>query len=246
MFRESARAVQITYIIIAAASLLSAAYSVWRGDVLDVLVCLSIPAVPMVLKLAGRRFGVRLPNCMWIFIMLFNAIGSLGGSIYDFYHYFTYWDDLMHIICGMLAAFVGFAAPDALDRQHSGEHSMAIKVFSALTFIFIWAAIWEFYEYAFDTFLGTDMQTDSIVHIINSAIIGPDPIIVDSITDITDVTVNGQSLGLGGYLDIGLHDSMTDMLGNAIGGVLYCNLALIPGKFRRFFERNLAVLPKRQ
>ena len=38
---------------------------------------------------------------------------------------------------------------------------------------------------------------------------------------ITDVIVNGKSLGLGGYLDIGLYDTMEDLFVNFIGAVVF-------------------------
>lgn len=41
------------------------------------------------------------------------------------------------------------------------------------------------------------------------------------INDITQVTVNGQDLGLGGYLDIGLIDTMEDLVVNFIGAVVF-------------------------
>ena len=43
---------------------------------------------------------------------------------------------------------------------------------------------------------------------------------------ITDVTVNGRSLGQGGYIDIGLIDTMSDMLYEAIGAALFAVYAL--------------------
>ena len=42
-----------------------------------------------------------------------------------------------------------------------------------------------------------------------------------TLSGITDVTVNGQDLGLGGYLDIGLFDTMKDLLVNFIGAVVF-------------------------
>ena len=41
------------------------------------------------------------------------------------------------------------------------------------------------------------------------------------INDIKEVTVNGQELGLGGYLDIGLLDTMKDLFVNFIGAVVF-------------------------
>ena len=44
------------------------------------------------------------------------------------------------------------------------------------------------------------------------------PIIIDGINA---VTVNGQELKLGGYLDIGLYDTMADLFVNFIGAVVF-------------------------
>lgn len=41
------------------------------------------------------------------------------------------------------------------------------------------------------------------------------------ITDIQDILINGNSLGLGGYLDIGLIDTMKDLIVNFIGAVIF-------------------------
>lgn len=41
------------------------------------------------------------------------------------------------------------------------------------------------------------------------------------IGDINSVIVNGKELGLGGYLDIGLLDTMKDLFVNFIGAVVF-------------------------
>lgn len=42
-----------------------------------------------------------------------------------------------------------------------------------------------------------------------------------TVENISSVVVNGQELGLGGYLDIGLHDTMGDLFVNFIGAVVF-------------------------
>ena len=63
-----------------------------------------------------------------------------------------------------------------------------------------------------------DMQKDTIVHTISSVMLDPTnkniPITIDGITS---VAVNGKDLGFDGYLDIGLYDTMEDLLVNFIG-----------------------------
>ena len=69
-----------------------------------------------------------------------------------------------------------------------------------------------------DFFLGTDMQKDTVIHAIHS--VSLDPTLsnkVVTIPDIQDVVINGESLGLGGYLDIGIIDTMKDLFVNFIG-----------------------------
>ena len=41
------------------------------------------------------------------------------------------------------------------------------------------------------------------------------------INNIADVAVNGESLGLNGYLDVGLFDTMEDLFVNSIGALVF-------------------------
>lgn len=93
---------------------------------------------------------------------------------------------------------------------------------SALSFTLAIAAVWEFYEYAMDTFFGMDMQQDTIVSGINSYLLGSEKGVAGSISDIQSVIVNGEELSINGYLDIGLIDTMQDMLVCTLGGICYC------------------------
>ena len=82
--------------------------------------------------------------------------------------------------------------------------------------------LWEFFEFGMDLFFGTDMQKDTVIHAIHTVTL--DPTLsnkVVTIPNITDVAVNGESLGLGGYLDIGIIDTMKDLFVNFIGAVVF-------------------------
>ena len=82
--------------------------------------------------------------------------------------------------------------------------------------------IWEFFEFGMDTLIGYDMQKDTVVHTIRSVTLDPAGRNVPYvIKDITETAVNGQELGLGGYLDIGLIDTMQDLIVNFIGAVVF-------------------------
>lgn len=82
--------------------------------------------------------------------------------------------------------------------------------------------LWEFVEFGSDMLLHSDMQKDTVIHEIYSVSLDPtNSNIPIALKDITDVTVNGQSLELGGYLDIGLRDTMKDLGVNFIGAVVF-------------------------
>ena len=86
------------------------------------------------------------------------------------------------------------------------------------------------------------MQKDVILHTINSVTLDPNQQNIPyHIEDITSVSVNGKDLGLGGYLDIGLYDTMKDLLVNFVGAVIFCIIGFFyikgrgKGKFAKKF-----------
>jgi len=87
--------------------------------------------------------------------------------------------------------------------------------------------LWEFFEYFGDVFLGFDMQKDTILHAVRTVELDPTRSNkVVAIKDIADVIIvhgdgTQRSLGLGGYLDVGLNDTMKDLIVNFIGAVVF-------------------------
>ena len=91
------------------------------------------------------------------------------------------------------------------------------------------------------------MQKDTVIQSFSTVVLDPShgntPIRLE---DIRDVAVNGTSLGLGGYLDIGLIDTMQDLLVNFIGAVLFSFFGYfcMKGKDKRKLLRTL--VPRRK
>ena len=63
------------------------------------------------------------------------------------------------------------------------------------------------------------MQADTIINVINTKINRTDGL-RDVYNNITETIVNGQNLGIEGYLDIGLIDTMNDMLIETLGALV--------------------------
>ncbi len=182
-----------------------------------------------------RTFRVDLPTPLEIITLVFVFAAEILGEIAEYYVRFPIWDTLLHITTGFLAAAVGLSLIDLLNRSDRFRISLSPVFVALVSFCFSMTVgvMWEFFEFAMDVFVGTDMQKDTVLSSISSVMLHPEgkniPIII---SDITDVAVNGESLGLCGYLDIGLYDTLKDLLVNFIGAVVFSVFGYFYTKYR--------------
>lgn len=131
---------------------------------------------------------------------------------------------MLHTINGFLAAAIGFSLVDLLNRSKKAVFSLSPLFMAIVAFCFSMTigVIWEFFEFGMDQIAGFDMQKDTVIHTIRSVNLDPAgrnvPYVIDGITS---TAVNGAELGLGGYLDIGLIDTMQDLIVNFIGASIF-------------------------
>ena len=131
---------------------------------------------------------------------------------------------MLHTLNGFLAAAVGFAMVVLLndDERLTFDLSPVFLALVAFCFSMTIGVLWEFFEFGMDMFFHTDMQRDTVINAIYSASLDATRSNkVVAVPGIREVLVNGESLGLGGYLDIGLIDTMKDLFVNFIGAVVF-------------------------
>lgn len=181
------------------------------------------------------QFKIEFPSTLEIIMLLFIFAAEILGEIREFYVIYPFWDTMLHTLNGFLAAAIGFSLVDLLNQSERMKFKLSPVFLAIVAFCFSMTigVIWEFFEFGVDKFLGFDMQKDTIVHTIGSVMLDPaGGNKVYRISDIQDVIVNGQNLGLGGYLDIGLIDTMKDLLVNFIGAVVFSIVGFIYVKNR--------------
>ena len=142
---------------------------------------------------------------------------------------------MLHTLNGFLAAAIGFSLVDLLNRSDRTVFSLSPLFTAIVAFCFSMTigVVWEFFEFGMDMIMELDMQKDTVIHTIRSVMLDPGGHNVPyAIQNITDVAVNGQSLGLGGYLDIGLLDTMQDLIVNFIGAAVFSVLGFFYVKSR--------------
>ena len=181
------------------------------------------------------KLRIELPPPLEITIFCFIFAAEILGEVNAFYVVIPGWDTMLHTINGFLAAAVGFSMVMLLndDDRITFHLSPAFLALVAFCFSMTIGVLWEFFEFGMDFFLGTDMQKDTVIHAIHS--VSLDPTLsnkVVTIPDIQDVVINGESLGLGGYLDIGIIDTMKDLFVNFIGAVIFSTIGFFYVKNR--------------
>lgn len=169
--------------------------------------------LPLLLE---KVFHCRICLPVYIFALAY-AIGPMLGHCWKLYYTVPVWDKLLHISGGVMFAILGAFFFDLMTKD--SKLPVARTLF-ALCFSIAIAALWEFCEFGADTFLGMDMQDDTIVYGLTSYLLGDTVGATGSIENIQSVTVNG--IALPGYIDIGLIDSMLDMLLETVGAVVTC------------------------
>ena len=196
----------------------------FNGNFENVFLCILTLILLLLPTVLERRLQIDLPNTLEIIIMLFIFAAEILGEIQAYYTAFPYWDTMLHTLNGFLAAAVGFSMVILLNDNEKLTFELSPFFLALLAFCFSMTigVLWEFFEFFMDTFLHTDMQKDTIIHTIHSVTLDPTRSNqVVTIHNIQDVAVNGSSLGLPGYLDIGLIDTMKDLMVNFLGALVF-------------------------
>lgn len=176
--------------------------------------------IPEILE---RLLRCKINTAVYVIGVLY-AVGPMMGHCWKFYYTIPCWDRLLHLCGGVMFVILGVYL---FERLSHGKANHISSVVFALCFSMAISVAWEFVEYGADTFLGMDMQDDTVVSSITSYMLGAEKGTTGSINEIRSVVVNGSPLPVNGYIDIGLHDTMLDMLWESVGAFVTCAILLI-------------------
>ena len=218
------RATLLIYAIVRLLVIAIMIHAIIEGNYENVFTCVLTLFLLMLPVLVERKFGINIPSALEITLVLFIFAAEILGELSSYYVNVPNWDTMLHTISGFIYAAVGFSMVDILNKNKRVSFNLSplSLAFVAFCFSMTIGALWELFEFSMDTFFAKDMQKDTIVHSITSVMLDPThsniPI---TIGGINEVYLNGEPLGLGGYLDIGLIDTMKDLFVNFIGAVVF-------------------------
>lgn len=239
-------AVFTMYLVLRLIVLATLVSSVIRSEYESAFICLLVLVLFMLPFFIQQNFGIELPSTLEIIILLFIFAAEILGELECYFITFPYWDSMLHTTTGFLCAATGFALIDILNRNSriKFELSPIYVALAAFCFSMTVGVLWEFFEFGMDRIFHMDMQKDTVVNSITSVMLDPTnkniPVTIDGITS---VTVNGQELGFGGYLDIGLYDTMADLFVNFIGAVVFSTIGYFYIKHRGKGKLAKAFIP---
>ena len=157
----------------------------------NVFLCILTLLLLIVPSFVQVTFKIELPTTLEIIVLFFIFAAEILGEINEFYLLFPFWDTVLHTLNGFLAAAIGFSLVDLLNRSERTVFNLS-PVFTAIA------------AFCFSMTIGVVWEFFEF-----------------GMDQIQEVMVNGQALGLGGYLDIGLVDTMEDLFVNFIGAAVF-------------------------
>ncbi|MDM8240048.1 hypothetical protein QUW63_13210 [Pseudoflavonifractor phocaeensis] len=249
--------VAAVYIVLRLLVILMMVAQFFNGNFENVFLCVLTLILFLLPTIFEKSLQIDLPNALEIIILLFIFAAEILGEIRAFYTTFAYWDTMLHTLNGFLCAAIGFSLVDLCNRHRRISLSLSPVYMAIVAFCFSMTigVLWEFFECTMDQFFLLDMQKDTVVNVISSVNLDPTggntPVAIKGITDLIVVCGDEQiPLGLGGYLDIGILDTMKDLWVNFIGAVVFSIVGYfyVKSRGKGWFARNFIpqVLPEEE
>ncbi|MBE5821575.1 MAG: hypothetical protein E7311_03180 [Clostridiales bacterium] len=231
-YKQTKRKSLLVYLILRILVIICMILQLLRGDWNNAFLCLLsllLFTIPMFLQ---YRFKIKIPILLESIVYIFIFSAEILGEINNFYGIIPYWDTILHTINGFLCAGIGFSLVDLLNENSRNINLSPVFVaIVAFCFSMTIGVLWEFFEYGADIYLKYDMQKDTLSSSISSVTIHPNnknkAVIVDNITYTNIYTENEVITINGGYLDIGIHDTMKDLFVNFIGALSFSTIGYL-------------------
>ena len=226
------------YVILRILVILTMIRQIFMANWNNVFMCILTLILFLVPAFIERQLKIEFPNALEIIIFLFIYAAEILGEINNFYAKVPNWDTMLHTINGFLCAAIGFSLIDILNRSEKFHINLSPIFVALVAFCFSMTVgvLWEFFEFSMEHYYYKDTQKDTIVKEISSVALEPEgknrAVIIKNIekTEIYSRNKDGElevTTIEGGYLDLGINDTMEDLFVNFIGAVVFSIIGLL-------------------
>lgn len=199
--------------------------------------------VPVVL-IAEYAVKIRLGE-LFIASAYALAAGSILGSCFNVYTTVPFFDTVLHGISGVLFAALGFAIAEKFFGKVNDDRNFFGSLLLGFCFSLAIAVLWEIFEYGCTAAFGFDMMEDSIVTHINSYLLSgnhTETVELDGIVKTVIYYGEGKTYTIDGYLDIGLIDTLTDMIICTVGAAIFAIISTL--SYKKCPKINQMLIPQ--
>ncbi|MBQ8178121.1 MAG: hypothetical protein IJ033_02905 [Clostridia bacterium] len=223
------KAFAITLAIYMLLCLLSAIHWCINFVLRDLLMSLAFIAVAPLIIIAEHfiKFRSGLLFTIGVFIISF---GSILGSSFNLYTVVPFFDTILHGLSGVLFGCLGFTLAERFFGKASDKKKFFGSLVFALSFSLAIAVLWEIFEFTCTILLGFDMMEDTVVTNVNSYLLAGShakSVELDNIAKTVIYYGNDHTYTINGYLDIGLIDTLADMIICTIGSIVFMITSII-------------------
>ena len=187
------------------------AYAHVRSDyVLMFIQCLLGLVVLSVPSIASRKLKFNIPNFIYIMYYIFLYCAIFLGEVLNFYYVIPHWDVILHFFSGAMLGALGFILVSQLNDSEMIRVSLSPFFVALFAFCFALScgAVWEVYEFVFDGLLGLNMQKFA--------------------TAAGEVLIGHNAL----------HDTMTDIIVDALAALLIALIGYSRLKAEKWFNKS--------
>lgn len=205
----------------------------WR----DVGICFSYVLVVPLFMFCEKNMSVRAPIAYIVFVIAFLVFCLLGAS-FNFYTYIPILDDILHAAWGITFATLGMTIYKSYVGEPDTTKKFVVMLLFGFGFSMTLSVFWEIFEFVADRIVPTmDMQEDGIISSIHSFMLHDpyDHLNTYQIDGIAYTEIYNEAGELlytveGGYLDVGLFDTMWDLIWCTIATTALCVILFVDFK----------------
>lgn len=181
-----------------------------KWDITTIFACVLSLILMFITNVIGKKLGFG--NGIKILIYIFILGTEVLGEIYHFYVDVWWFDIVMHTYFAFIISYAGLY----LIRYFKIKGSIYFVILFIFSLAMMTESVWEIFEFSMDRVIGTDMQKDTVIRNINSTYLSEN-IYVDKVI-VNDIDFMNR---YGGYLDIGLYDTIGDMICTVVGSFMF-------------------------
>lgn len=224
-YKSKSKKVLTVYLILKVLTIICLIREIAGGDIKHIVTAIVTLILFLIPSILHRKFKIIFPDTLeiTIYILIFSA--EVLGEILGFYVHIKIFDLVLHLLSGFVMAGIGLSLIEVFKNKNKIKHYLNPKylILFGIFFSMTTEVAWEIFEYSSDKLFKQDMQKDTIITEISSIVLNekedtkPKTVVVESLV------VNGEDYieKYGGYIDIGLNDTMKDLIAGLIGALLF-------------------------